>query len=188
MDHDLVIRNGTVVDGSGLGSYRADVGISGATITTVGRIRERGRREIDADGQVVTPGFVDGHTHLDAQLFWDPMAGSSCWQGVTTVVMGNCGFTLAPAKSEERALVEMEVAAMAHVAVVDPTLPIPRGVTPADTGVIAVVTDDLDRACLARLITTVPGDGLEGQVITEELAEQVAPGQQPRAGCAAAVH
>ena len=105
MAHDLVIRNGTVVDGSGLGSYRADVGISGATITTIGRVRERGRREIDADGQVVTPGFIDGHTHLDAQLFWDPMAGSSCWQGVTTVVMGNCGFTLAPAKSEERGLV-----------------------------------------------------------------------------------
>ncbi|HEV8298593.1 MAG TPA: amidohydrolase family protein [Acidimicrobiales bacterium] len=105
MAHDLVIRDGTVVDGSGLGSYRADVGITGGVITSVGRIRERGRREIDAEGLVVCPGFIDGHTHLDAQLFWDPLAGSSCWHGVSTVVMGNCGFTLAPASADERALV-----------------------------------------------------------------------------------
>jgi N-acyl-D-amino-acid deacylase len=105
MEHDLVIRGGTVVDGSGLGSYRADVGVTSGVITSVGRIRERGRQEIDADGHVVTPGFIDGHTHLDAQLFWDTMAGSSCWHGVTTVVMGNCGFTLAPARADERALV-----------------------------------------------------------------------------------
>ena len=69
--YDLVIRNGTVVDGSGLGSYRADVGIVGDRIAFVGRIRERGSREIDAEGHVVTPGFVDGHTHMDAQVFWD---------------------------------------------------------------------------------------------------------------------
>jgi N-acyl-D-aspartate/D-glutamate deacylase len=105
MSHDLVIRNGTVVDGSGFGSYRADVGIDGGVITSIGRIRDKGRSEIDAEGLVVTPGFIDGHTHLDAQLFWDPLAGSTTWHGVTTVVMGNCGFTLAPAASDERALV-----------------------------------------------------------------------------------
>ncbi|HVJ96931.1 MAG TPA: amidohydrolase family protein, partial [Acidimicrobiia bacterium] len=105
MAYDLVIRNGTVVDGSGLGSYRADVGIVGDRIAFVGRIRERGFRELDADGQVVTPGFVDGHTHLDAQVFWDATGSSSCYQGVTTAVMGNCGFTLAPVRSDERALV-----------------------------------------------------------------------------------
>ncbi len=105
MVHDLIIRGGTVVDGSGLGSYRADVAVSGGVITAMGRIRERAEREIDAEGHVVTPGFIDGHTHLDAQLFWDPLAGSSCWHGVTTVVMGNCGFTLAPARADERALV-----------------------------------------------------------------------------------
>ena len=105
MAFDLVVRNGTVVDGSGLGSFRADVGIVGDKIAAVGRVRDKGNKEIDAEGCVVTPGFVDAHTHLDAQLFWDPMAGSSSWHGVTTVVMGNCGFTLAPAAADEKHLV-----------------------------------------------------------------------------------
>src|SRR4051812_43769811 len=103
--YDLVIRNGTVVDGSGLASYRADVGVSGATITRIGRITTAGQREVDAEGCVVTPGFIDGHTHLDAQVMWDPLGTSSCWHGVTTVIMGNCGFTLAPARPEEIDLV-----------------------------------------------------------------------------------
>lgn len=105
MSYDVVVRNGTVVDGSGLGSYRADVGIVGDTITSVGRIREPADREVDASGCVVTPGFVDGHTHLDAQVFWDASGANSCWHGVTTAVMGNCGFTLAPVRHGERALV-----------------------------------------------------------------------------------
>jgi N-acyl-D-amino-acid deacylase len=105
MSYDLVIRNGTVVDGSGLGSFRADVGVVGDRIASVGPISDRGDREIDAEGQVVTPGFIDGHTHLDAQVFWDATGSSSCWHGVTTAVMGNCGFTLAPVRSGQRALV-----------------------------------------------------------------------------------
>jgi N-acyl-D-amino-acid deacylase len=105
MAYDLVIRNGTVIDGSGLGSFRADVGIVGGAIAFVGRIKERGASEIDAEGHVVTPGFVDGHTHMDAQVFWDASGSNSCWHGVTTAVMGNCGFTLAPVKASERALV-----------------------------------------------------------------------------------
>ncbi|MHA7836834.1 MAG: N-acyl-D-amino-acid deacylase family protein [bacterium] len=102
---DLVVRGGTVVDGSGLGAYRADVGVEGDRIVAIGRLRERGRQEIDADGLVVSPGFIDGHTHLDAQVFWDPLGVNSCWQGVTSVVMGNCGFTIAPVRPAERALV-----------------------------------------------------------------------------------
>ncbi len=105
MSFDLVIRNGQVVDGSGLGSYRADVGVVGDRIAFVGRIRSAARQEIDAEGHVVTPGFVDGHTHMDAQVFWDPNGANSCWHGVTTAVMGNCGFTLAPVRDEERHLV-----------------------------------------------------------------------------------
>src|SRR5690242_18423904 len=105
MVYDLVIRNGTVVDGSGLGSFRADVGVVGDRIAFVGRILDRGAREIDAEGHVVTPGFVDGHTHMDAQVFWDASGSNSCFHGVTTAVMGNCGFTLAPVRPQERALV-----------------------------------------------------------------------------------
>jgi N-acyl-D-aspartate/D-glutamate deacylase len=102
---DLVVRGGTVVDGSGLAAYRADVGIAGDRIVAIGRLREPGGEEIDAEGLVVSPGFIDGHTHLDAQVFWDPLGVNSCWQGVTSVVMGNCGFTIAPVRSQERALV-----------------------------------------------------------------------------------
>ncbi|MDQ1361133.1 MAG: N-acyl-D-amino-acid deacylase [Acidimicrobiaceae bacterium] len=105
MAYDLVIRNGTVVDGSGGPSYRADVAVSGDRIAEIGRITARAPSEIDAEGQVVTPGFVDGHTHMDAQVMWDPLGTCSCWHGVTTVVMGNCGFSLAPVRSDARELV-----------------------------------------------------------------------------------
>jgi N-acyl-D-amino-acid deacylase len=105
MSFDIVIRGGTVVDGSGLGSFRADVGVVDGRIASVGKIAERGVEEIDAEGHAVTPGFIDGHTHMDAQVFWDASGSSSCWHGVTSAVMGNCGFTLAPVRSDERALV-----------------------------------------------------------------------------------
>ncbi len=105
MAHDLVIKNGMVIDGSGLPRYRADVGVRHGRIVTIGRIRERGREVIDADGQVVAPGFVDGHTHMDAQIFWDPLGTSSCWHGITSVVMGNCGFTLAPCAAADKHMV-----------------------------------------------------------------------------------
>lgn len=105
MQYDLVIRDGTVVDGSGGAPYRADVGVRHGRIVKLGRIRDRGRDEVDAEGHVVTPGFIDGHTHMDAQVLWDPLGTCSCWHGVTSVVMGNCGFTLAPARANERGLV-----------------------------------------------------------------------------------
>lgn len=99
---DLVIRGGTVVDGSGAKRYRADVGVSGRRIATLGRVSEPARRIIEADGLIVAPGFIDGHTHLDAQVMWDPLGTCSCYHGVTSVVMSNCGFTLAPCKPQDR--------------------------------------------------------------------------------------
>ncbi len=97
-EYDLVIRGGVVVDGTGMPRRRADVAVTGRRIVAVGTVGGRGAREIDAEGHVVTPGFVDGHTHLDAQMFWDPLGSSSCWHGVTSVVMGTCGFSLAPSQ------------------------------------------------------------------------------------------
>ncbi|MBK9179363.1 MAG: amidohydrolase family protein [Acidimicrobiales bacterium] len=102
MAHDLVIRAGTVVDGTGAPARTADVAIDGDRITAVGDVPEGGRRELDAEGRVVTPGFVDIHTHLDAQIAWDPLGTSSCWHGVTSVVLGNCGVTFAPCRPEDR--------------------------------------------------------------------------------------
>ena len=105
MAYDLVIENGTVVDGSGAPGYRADVGVKDGRIAAIGGIDERARETIDAEGHVVAPGFVDGHTHMDAQVFWDPIGSCSCYHGVTSVVMGNCGFTLAPCREAEADLV-----------------------------------------------------------------------------------
>lgn len=102
MMHDLVIRGGTVVDGTGAPRRVADVAIDGQTITTVGVVESQGRREIDAAGFLVTPGWVDIHTHYDGQVSWDPYLSPSCWHGVTTVVMGNCGVGFAPVKPHFR--------------------------------------------------------------------------------------
>jgi len=105
MPYDLVIKNGVLIDGSGLPRHHADVAVRHGRIAAVGRIRERAREVMDADGLVVAPGFIDGHTHMDAQIFWDPLGTCSCWHGVTTVVMGNCGFTLAPCPESQKHLV-----------------------------------------------------------------------------------
>jgi len=102
MSYDLVIRNGTVIDGSGKPGFGADVAVSGGKIAEIGRITEKGTKEIDAAGLIVCPGFVDIHTHYDAQICWDPVLGSSSEHGVTTVVLGNCGIGVAPSRPEDR--------------------------------------------------------------------------------------
>ena len=101
-EFDLVVRNGTVVDGTGGPPHEADVGVKGGRIGAVGRIASSGTEEIDAKGRLVTPGFVDIHTHYDGQAVWDPHTAPSSWHGVTTAVMGNCGVGFAPCKPQDR--------------------------------------------------------------------------------------
>ena len=110
MDYDLVIRNGTVVDGTRLPRFRADVGIKSGRVRKIGRIDDAGSaRVLDATDCIVAPGFVDLHTHYDAQIHWDPYCTISGWHGVTSLVLGNCGFGFAPVKpaDRERALLMM---------------------------------------------------------------------------------
>ena len=104
MVYDLVIRGGSVVDGTGAAARSADIAIDGGLITAVGKVEAAGRREIDAAGCIVTPGFVDLHTHLDAQIGWDPDLTPVSWHGVTTALLGNCGLTFAPCKPADRPL------------------------------------------------------------------------------------
>jgi N-acyl-D-amino-acid deacylase len=105
MPYDLVIKNGTLIDGSGMPRYRADVAVHRGKIAAIGRIRDSAKDVVDAEGHVVSPGFIDGHTHMDAQIFWDPIGTSSCYHGITTAVMGNCGFTLAPCAAKDKHMV-----------------------------------------------------------------------------------
>jgi N-acyl-D-aspartate/D-glutamate deacylase len=102
MTYDLIIKGGRIYDGSGLPSRMGDVAVIGDRIAEVGRVSGSAHRVVDADGLAVAPGFIDFHTHMDAQLLWDPLATSSCFHGVTTLIPGNCGLSLAPCHPEDR--------------------------------------------------------------------------------------
>ncbi len=120
MAAEIAIRGGTVLDGTGAPGRRADVTVSGGVITEIGE-RLSGERVLDASGQIVAPGFIDIHTHYDAQVFWDPALSPSCFHGVTTVIAGNCGFSIAPTRPEHHDVIartlenveDMDVATLA---------------------------------------------------------------------------
>ena len=102
MSYDLVIKNGKIIDGSGLPGFHGDVAVRGGRIVEIGRVNGGAHRIVDADGLVVAPGIIDNHTHYDAQVTWDPLCTYSCYHGVTTVVIGNCSLAMAPAHKEDR--------------------------------------------------------------------------------------
>ena len=100
--HDIVIRGGTILDGTGAPAVTGDVAIDGGKIVAVGGTAGPAKRVIEADGLLVTPGWVDVHTHYDGQATWDPVLAPSSWHGVTTILFGNCGAPCAPARSRRR--------------------------------------------------------------------------------------
>lgn len=115
MTHDIVIRGGLIADGTGKAAFRGDLAIDGALITAVGPKVGRGAQEIDAEGLIVTPGFIDLHTHLDAQVGWDPLLRPLSWHGVTTALMGNCGVTFAPCRRTDHALLAEMMASVEDI-------------------------------------------------------------------------
>jgi len=112
MPYDLIIKNGKIVDGSGLPGFHGDVAVSGGRIVEIGKVNGEARQMLNADGLVVAPGIIDNHTHYDAQVTWDPLCTYSCYHGITTVVMGNCSLAMAPAHREDR---EMLAGVLSHV-------------------------------------------------------------------------
>ena len=127
MSYDLVIRGGTVVDGTGAPGRIGDVGISDGTVTAVGTVEGRGSRELEAEGMLVCPGFIDGHAHMDAQLFWDPLMTPASVHGVTTLIMGNCGFTLAPVQPGAEGLAIRSIERAEDISRADLTVGVPWG-------------------------------------------------------------
>ena len=106
---DVLIKNGTVVDGTGAPRRRADVAVSGGKVVEIGTIKDSARKVIDASDLIVSPGFVDPHTHYDAQICWDKPLSSAPWHGITSVVMGNCGVGIAPVRPEAREIVTWDL-------------------------------------------------------------------------------
>ena len=109
MSYDVLIKNGTVVDGTGAPRYAADVAVADGRIAEIGKVSGSARKVIDASGLIVSPGFVDPHTHYDAQICWDPQVSCSSWHGITTVVMGNCGVGLAPCKPDVHEIATLDL-------------------------------------------------------------------------------
>src|SRR3954468_8859421 len=115
MSYDVLIKNGTVVDGTGAPRQQADVAISGGKVAAIGKVSDGAKRVIDATDLIVAPGFVDPHTHYDAQICWDPLFSCSSWHGVTTVIMGHCGVGLAPCKPDDRHQVAMDLVSIESI-------------------------------------------------------------------------
>ena len=164
--HDLAIRNGSIIDGTGAAAQRAEVAVRDGRIAEVGRRVGRARREIDAAGRIVTPGFVDAHTHYDGQATWDPELSPSSWHGVTTVVMGNCGVGFAPARPSDRGFLISTMESVEEI----PAAVLDEGV-PFDWESFPDYLDSLDRQPRSiDIVAQVPHCALRAYVMGEDRA------------------
>ncbi len=165
--HDLIIRNARIVDGSGAPAFAGEVAINGTRITAVAsQIDGPARRELDAEGHLLTPGFVDIHTHYDGQVCWDPLLTPSCWHGVTTVVMGNCGMGFAPVhRGREQALIEV------MESVEDIPGPVLSAGMPFGWETFAEYLDAIDKPYVMDIGTQVPHVALRHYVMGERSYE-----------------
>src|SRR5258705_5980733 len=109
MAYDILIKNARICDGTGAAAFSGAVAVRDGKIVEVGTVSGVAKREINADGLILAPGFIDHHTHYDAQISWDPLLTSSCWHGITSVVMGNCGVGVAPCLADERGIVGLDL-------------------------------------------------------------------------------
>ena len=165
--HDLIIRNARIVDGSGAPTFAGEVAVNGTRITAVAsQIDGPARRELDAEGHLLTPGFVDIHTHYDGQVCWDPLLTPSCWHGVTTVVMGNCGMGFAPVhRGREQALIEV------MESVEDIPGPVLSAGMPFGWETFAEYLDAIDKPYVMDIGTQVPHVALRHYVMGERSYE-----------------
>ncbi|TMA39650.1 MAG: amidohydrolase, partial [Deltaproteobacteria bacterium] len=172
MTFDTIIKGGTVVDGSGLPMRRADVGIRDGLVTDIGRL-SGARRTVDADGLVVMPGIIDVHTHYDPQLSFEPFATSSCYHGVTSVVAGNCGYSIAPCRPEDR---EWVTALFAKVEGMTPS--VLRGGLPWDWDSFPSFLDVLDRRLGVNAAVYVGHSALRRFVLRDAASERAATAEE----------
>ena len=169
MSYDLIIKNGKIIDGSGIPGFRGDVAISGGHIVGIGQVSGEARRVLNADGLVVAPGIIDNHTHYDAQVTWDPLCTFSCYHGVTTVVIGNCSLGLAPAHKEDQ---EPLASVLSHVEAI-PLEAIRAGVT-WDWETIPEYLDALDRRLGVNVASLVGHSAVRRYVMGEASQDRIA--------------
>jgi N-acyl-D-aspartate/D-glutamate deacylase len=176
MDYDILIKGGLVVDGSGMPAYEADVGVAAGRVQTVGKIAGGAGEVIDARGLVVAPGFIDPHTHYDAQLFWDPLATPTCWHGFTTVLMTNCGFGIAPLRPEHRDYVMRMLANVEAI----PLQSLERGV-PWSWRSYREYLDALDRGLGVNALALAPHSTIRYHVMGDDARKRPATGEEVQA-------
>ena len=173
MELDLILRGGLIADGSGGDPYRGDVAIAAGRIVAVGEVTDPARKSLDVTGLIVAPGFWDVHTHYDAQLLWDPLASSSSWHGVTTVITGNCGFTIAPCRPQDQ---DWIIRMLARVEAMD--IGLLRTLLPFPWKTFGEYLDTLDRSLGVNVVPLVGHSAIRRYIMGPDASRRAATAQE----------